>query len=86
MVDKGVQLDCGYRLDFLVDDLVIVEIKAIDAITDVHKAQPLSYLKISGLNVGLLINFNVKILKSGIVRLVNNFPESARVPRSTSED
>jgi GxxExxY protein len=86
LVYKGVQLDCGYRLDLLVDDQVIVEIKAIDAITDVHKAQLLSYLKISGFNVGLLINFNVKVLKSGIVRVVNNFPEPARVPRSTSDD
>jgi GxxExxY protein len=73
---KGVQLDCGYRLDLLVDDLVIVEIKAIDALNAVHKAQLLSYLKLTGLHVGLLINFNVKILKHGIVRVVNEFPET----------
>ena len=85
LVYKGVQLDCGYRLDLLVDDQVIVEIKAVDAITDVHKAQLLSYLKISGKKVGLLINFNVKVLKSGIFRVVNDFPESGRVPRSTGD-
>jgi GxxExxY protein len=79
VVYKGVKLDCGYRLDLLGDDLVIVEIKAVDALNDVHKAQLLSYLKISGLNVGLLINFNVKMLKHGIVRVVNNLPEPPRV-------
>jgi GxxExxY protein len=82
LVYKDVKLDCGYRLDLLVDDLVIVELKAVDALNDVHKAQLLSYLKISGLNVGLLINFNVKMLKQGIVRVVNNLPESQRSPRS----
>ena len=82
LVYKSVKLDCGYRLDLLVDDLVIVELKAVDALNDVHKAQLLSYLKISGLNVGLLINFNVKMLKQGIVRVVNNLPESPRSQRS----
>ncbi len=72
---KGVQLDCGYRLDLRVDDLVIVEVKAVDTLNAVHKAQLLSYLKLSGLQVGLLINFNVKLLKNGIVRVVNEFPE-----------
>lgn len=82
LVYKDVKLDCGYRLDLLVDDLVIVELKAVDVLHDVHKAQLLSYLKISGLNVGLLINFNVKMLKQGVVRVVNNFPESPRSQRS----
>ncbi len=82
LVYKDVQLDCGYRLDLLVDDLVVVEIKAVEAITDVHKAQLLSYLKISGLHVGLLINFNVKMLKHGITRVVNDFPESQRSSRT----
>jgi GxxExxY protein len=81
LVYKSVKLDCGYRLDLLVDELVIVEIKAVEALSDVHKAQLLSYLKISGLNVGLLINFNVKMLKHGIVRVVNNLTESPRVLR-----
>jgi len=69
-------------LDLLVDDLVIVELKSVDVLNDVHKAQLLSYLKISGLNVGLLVNFNVKMLKQGIVRVVNNLTESQRSPRS----
>lgn len=82
LIYKGVKLECGYRLDMLVDELVIVEIKTVEAITDVHKAQVLSYLKITGLPVGLLINFNVKLLKSGITRIVNDFPESQRTPRT----
>jgi len=82
LVYKGVKLDCGYRLDLLVDDLVIVEVKAVDTLNDVHKAQLLSYLKISGLNVGLLINFNVKMLKHGVIRVANNLPESQRSQRS----
>lgn len=82
LVYKEVKLDCGYRLDLLVDDLVIVELKSVDVLNDVHKAQLLSYLKISGLNVGLLVNFNVKMLKQGIVRVVNNLTESQRSPRS----
>ena len=79
LIYKGVQLDCGYRLDLRVDDLVIVEIKAVDALTAIHKAQILSYLKLTGLHVGLLINFNVKILKHGLVRVVNEFPDTKTV-------
>jgi GxxExxY protein len=78
VVYKGVQLDCGYRLDLLVAKFVIVEIKAVDALTSVHEAQLLSYLKLSGCKVGLLINFNVKYLKNGIRRIVNNFPDSLK--------
>ena len=79
---KGIKLDCSYRLDFLVEDEVIVEIKSVEKLLPIHKAQLLSYLKISGLKVGLLINFNVKFLKNGIQRIVNNFPDSLRSPRS----
>ena len=86
VIYKDVRLDCGYRLDLLIDDLVIVEIKAVDGISEVHKAQLLSYLKIAKLNVGLLINFNVKLLKDGIVRLVNNLEESPHTPRSQRLD
>jgi len=75
VVYKSVQLDCGYRLDLLVAKCVIVEIKAVDALTSVHEAQLLSYLKLSGCKVGLLINFNVKYLKNGIRRIVNDFPD-----------
>ncbi|MFV9504663.1 MAG: GxxExxY protein [Oscillochloridaceae bacterium umkhey_bin13] len=68
---KGVQLDCGYRLDLLVGDLVIVEIKAVEEVKPIHEAQLLTYLRLKGLWLGLLINFNVPVLKQGIKRLVN---------------
>ncbi len=67
---KGIKLSCGYRLDLLVDQKVIVELKSVDAIENVHKAQLLTYLKLTGCKVGLLINFNVSLLKNGIERLV----------------
>ncbi len=67
---KGVKLDCGYRLDLLVADAVVVEIKACAAIEPIHEAQLLTYLKLGGWKVGLLINFNVAVLKDGIRRLV----------------
>ncbi len=70
---KEVRLDCGYRLDLLVEDAVIVELKAVSELAPIHKAQLLSYLKLSGCKVGLLINFNVKVLREGIRRLVNEF-------------
>jgi len=71
LIYKSVQLDCGYRLDLLVNDAVIVEIKAVDELAPIHEAQLLSYLRLSGCKVGLLINFNVKLLKHGIKRLVS---------------
>lgn len=67
---KGVALDCGYRLDFLVDGKVIVELKAVEQVHPVHEAQLLTYLKLTGCRVGLLINFNVPLLKQGITRRV----------------
>jgi GxxExxY protein len=76
VVYRDVTLDCGYRIDLLVDGAVIVEIKAVDRLAPIHDAQLLSYLRLSGLNVGLLINFNVKLLKNGIRRLVNEFPDT----------
>jgi len=69
---RGVKLDCGYRIDLLVEKKVIVELKAIERLEPIHIAQVLSYLKLSGCNVGLLINFNVKVLKDGIRRLIND--------------
>jgi GxxExxY protein len=68
---REVRLDVGYRLDLLVEDLVVVEIKSVDALAAIHQAQVLSYLKLSGKRLGLLINFNVVRLKDGIRRLVN---------------
>ena len=67
---KGVKLGSGYRLDLFVEEKVIVELKSVDAIEDIHKAQLLTYLKLTGCKVGLLINFNVSMLKNGIERLV----------------
>ena len=72
---KGVRVDCGYRIDLLVEGQVIVELKAVAALDPIHEAQVLSYLKLSGCHVGLLINFNVKLLKEGLRRLVNGLPE-----------
>jgi GxxExxY protein len=67
---KGVQVDCGYRLDFLVAGKVVVELKTVDTIHKVHEAQLLTYLKLTNCKVGLLINFNVPVLKNGIKRMV----------------
>ncbi len=70
---KEMHLDCGYRLDLLVNEAVIIEVKAVNTIAPIHHAQLTSYLKLSGCRVGLLINFNVMMLKDGIIRIVNNF-------------
>ena len=70
VVYKGIKIDQGYRLDLLVDGKVIVEIKSVEALTDVHEAQVLTYLKFSGCKLGLLINFNVKLLIHGLKRLI----------------
>ena len=67
---KGINLDCGYRLDLLVMGSVVVEIKALEAIEPIHEAQLLTYLKLGGWKLGLLINFNVPLLKDGIRRRI----------------
>ncbi len=67
---KGIKLECGYRLDVLVENTVVVEIKAVSAIEPIHEAQLLTYLRIGGWRVGLLINFNVPVLKNGIRRRI----------------
>ena len=67
---KGIQLDCGYRLDLLVDSKLIVELKSVDRIKGIHEAQLLTYMKLAGIETGLLINFNVTRLKDGIKRFV----------------
>jgi GxxExxY protein len=74
---REVSLDCGYRLDLVVEGCVIVEIKAVDELALIYQAQIMSYLRLSGLKVGLLINFNVQVLKRGLKRVVNRFPDSA---------
>ena len=67
---KTIRLDCGFRLDLLVEKQLIVEIKSVEALAPIHDAQLLTYLKITGLKTGLLINFNVPLLKQGLKRLV----------------
>ncbi len=67
---KGLKLDCGYRLDIVVEDSVLIELKSIEQILPIHQAQLLTYLHLSGKKVGLLINFSVSVLKNGIVRRV----------------
>jgi GxxExxY protein len=68
----GIKLDVGYRLDLIAEDLVVVEIKAVDSLAPIHTAQLLSYLKLSGKRLGLLLNFHVLHMKDGIKRVVNN--------------
>ena len=72
LIYKEIKLEVGYRLDLLVENKVIIEIKSVVALNDIHSAQVLTYLKISGCKLGLLINFNVLKVKDGIKRLVNN--------------
>src|SRR5258705_8289062 len=71
LVYKEVKLECGYRLDLLVENKVIIEVKAVEALSDVHLAQVLTYLKLSQCRLGLLMNFNVALIKDGIKRVVN---------------
>ena len=70
---KNVKLDCGYRMDILVDESVIVEVKTVTQLIPIHTAQLLSYLKMSGMRVGLLLNFHVPVLKTGLKRIVNDY-------------
>ena len=72
LVFEEVKMDIGYRVDLMVEDKVIVEIKSVEALNDIFLAQILTYLKLSGCKLGLLINFNVMLLKQGIKRVVNN--------------
>ncbi len=72
VVYKGITLECGYKLDIVVEDKVILELKSVNKIERIHEAQLLTYLKIAGLKLGILINFNVAILKHGVKRMVNN--------------
>lgn len=67
---KGIKLDCGYRIDIVVEEKVILELKVVDTIAPIHEAQLLTYLKLSGIEIGLIINFNVPVLKDGIKRFI----------------
>ena len=72
IVLEDIQIDCAYRIDILVENKVVIEIKSVENIHDLHMAQTLTYLKLGGYKLGLLINFNCTLLKSGIRRVVNN--------------
>ncbi len=72
---KGIKLDCGYRLDIVVENTIILELKSCEKIEPIHKAQLLTYLKLSRLNLGLILNFNVPVMRDGIVRIVNELKE-----------
>ena len=73
VIYKEVKLNCGYKLDIVVENLIIVELKTVDKLKPIHEAQLLTYLKLTDKNLGLLLNFNVTVLKEGIIRIVNNF-------------
>jgi GxxExxY protein len=72
---KGKNLECGYRLDLVVEKEIILELKSCENIEPIHRAQLLTYLKLSGLHLGLILNFNVPVMKNGVVRVVNKLPE-----------
>jgi len=72
LIYKDVKLDCGYRIDILVENKVVIEIKSVEALNEVHLAQTLTYMKLGNYKLGLLMNFNVVLLKHGIKRIVNN--------------
>ena len=72
---KGKTLDCGYRMDLVVEKTIIVEVKSCEKFEPIHKAQLLTYLKLSNLNLGLLLNFNVPLMRDGIIRVVNELVE-----------
>ncbi len=73
LIYEEVKLECGYRIDLLVENKIVVEVKSVDQLNDIHTAQVLTYLKLSGCKIGLLMNFNVLKLKSGIKRLINGY-------------
>jgi GxxExxY protein len=85
VVYKQVKLDCGYRLDMVVEDEIIVEIKAIEKLLPIHDAQVLSYLRLTKKRVGLLMNFHVPVLKNGLKRIVNEFPDAEWAKRQAPE-
>jgi GxxExxY protein len=82
---KGIKLDCGFRMDLVVEDSVVLELKTVDQLLPIHSAQLLTYLKLSGKKLGLLINFNEPVLKEGLKRLVNRFRDAEEVHRRDAE-
>lgn len=76
LIYEDVKLDVGYRIDIIVENKFIIEIKSVEKLTDIHLAQLLTYLKLSNCKLGLLINFNVKLLKEGVKRVINGYLQS----------
>jgi GxxExxY protein len=72
LIFEGVKMECGYRIDILVENRIVIEVKSVEALTDIHVAQTLTYIKLGNYRLGLLINFNVVLLKNGIKRLIND--------------
>lgn len=77
---KGVHLECGYRLDLVVGACILIELKAVDRLLPIHEAQVITYLRLSRLPVGLLVNFNATVLRNGLRRLTPDHPKSSRSP------
>jgi GxxExxY protein len=73
VVYKGVELDCGYRIDILVEDVIVLELKSVEKLLPVHSAQIITYLKLANKRLGFLLNFNVSLMKNGLNRFVNNY-------------
>ncbi len=84
LVYSDVKLECGYRVDLIVERRVILEIKSVEAINDVHLAQVLTYLKLANLQLALLMNFNVLHLRNGIKRIVNHYDDSASSAKTSA--
>lgn len=78
---KGIRLDCGFRMDIVVEGIVVVELKTVDTLLPIHQAQMLTYLKLYHRQVGLLLNFNVPVLKDGLKRIVHNYHPPSASPR-----
>jgi len=85
IIYKGVKLDCGYRLDVIIEGKLILELKAVESLQPIHEAQVLTYLKLTRKSVALLINFNVPVLKAGLKRIVHQYPEFSASPRLGGE-
>ena len=85
LIYKGLRLECAYRLDLLVEDAVIVEIKAVEELAPIHQFQLLTYLKLTNKRVGLLINFHVPVLKNGLKRVVNHYSGPVLTQISSAE-
>jgi len=85
VIYKDMRLDCGYRLDLVVEDEIIIEVKAIEKLVPIHEAQLLSYLRLAKKRVGFLMNFHVPVLKNGLKRIVNEFPDAEWAKRRASQ-